>query len=76
MYFHCIDLYSSNKDLLIRPSVTTQLLSPVALVQQATYVIDQIQKEKEKVLCVAILLFTCFDWGHFFSHVAVKSAKT
>jgi hypothetical protein len=39
------------------------LLSPVALVQQATYVIDQIQKEKEKVLCVAFLLFACLIPG-------------
>jgi hypothetical protein len=46
--FHCIGLYSSYKDLLIIPSVISQLLSPVALVNQATYVIDQIQKEKKK----------------------------
>jgi hypothetical protein len=43
--------------ILIIPIVTTQLHSPVALVQPVTYVIDRIQKEK--VLRVAFLLFAC-----------------
>jgi hypothetical protein len=46
--FHCIGLYSSYKDLLIIPSVISQLLSPFALVNQATYFMDRIQKEKKK----------------------------
>jgi hypothetical protein len=37
---------SFTRFILIIPSVTTQLHSPVALVQPVAYVIDRIQKEK------------------------------
>jgi hypothetical protein len=74
--FHCIGLYSSYKDLLIIPSVISQLLSPFALVNQATYFMDRIQKEKKKSPLRFIPIVCLFDSGHFFSRVAVKKAKT
>jgi hypothetical protein len=51
------------------------LLSPVALVNQATYHgPDTKRKRKSPLRCIPVVCL--FDSGHFFSHVAVKKAKT